>query len=575
MFVSVLLFYGTCAAVINPQLMRLLDPSDTIGAHLALLLFIAQLNVFWLFGGYYLMLGVFTGVNALMRTPRLAPVTQGQPIALLYVTMNDFQESAALSCVRQTYRPCHVFILDDSLDLACRLSVDAFAREHANDVTVIRRAGREGYKAGSINSALREHIHAYPFFIVVDADSVLPKDFASRLLPYFSLGEDIGWVQGSHAPNKVQKTAFARDLGLGILPLWEVYYPPRNRFGNVIFLGHGGMLRYDVWKEVGGFPEVVSEDLAFSTLAAQHGYRGYFAHDVVSFEDFPAGYRQLRRQQAKYIKGACEYLHREFVPYLRSPRVKWFEKLDVLMSCGSLFMPSFVLAFMIVFCVLVPLLFGTWQPIVLRFSGHKLLTISGLLLPDRFNQLWTWPYFIVTATCTLAPTLGWLCVIARYPRRGTRLFLVSGIPYLSMLIMATAAIFSYLFSRSAVFLVTGDKWGVDPRSFPRGFSPKARVAERIGAEDRITTVSEVVMGVTFTVICVLTLNLSLLPFALALMFGPTLLRTRWDGRYLRPLLFLPFILICCGLLLGGSNVAAAQGTAAMGAFFFYARTGPF
>jgi cellulose synthase/poly-beta-1,6-N-acetylglucosamine synthase-like glycosyltransferase len=568
MFLSIIAAYVLCAAMLNPALWDLFRSSTGAIARLVLLLFIAQLNVFWLFGSYYLMLGVFTIIDLWLRSPSPKPVPDGAPVAILYVTMNDFQPAAALSCVRQNYGSCHLFILDDSVDKTWHATIDAFAEAHATKVTVIRRDNRNGYKAGSINSALRTQVRGFPFFVVADADSVLPSGFVSALVPYFELGDEIGWVQGSHAPNASQKTAFARDLALGILPLWEVYYGPRNRFGNVLFLGHGGMIRHDVWERAGGFPEIVSEDLAFSTKAAQLGYRGYFAHDVVSYEDFPAGYRQLRRQQAKYVKGACEYLHREYLPFLLSPKVRWFEKLDVLLSCGSLLIQPIVLAFMFVFCLFTPLLFGAWRPLTLNFLGRDLATVHAILLSPAFNNLWTWEYLVITVVCTFAPVLGCLGVIARQPRLGTKMVLVSAVPYLSMLVLSVATIASYLWSRRAVFLVTGDNWGVDPQNFPAGFSLTASVAERLGAEDRLTNSIELALGLLFAFVCVLTVNVSLLAFAISLMLSPVLLRVRWESRALRPLLLLPYALIIGGILLGGMNIAAAQG-AAMSVFFFH------
>lgn len=568
MYVAIILSYLVCAAWLNPRMAHLFLESSGFPAA-AVALFVVHLNIFWLFGCYYLMLGLFTALDRLTgERRRPALVREGPPVALLYVTMNDFQERSALSCVRQDYTPCHLFILDDSVDPAFRGAVDAFAEKHPGAVTVIRRPNREGYKAGSLNSALRSQVRGYPYFMVIDADGVLPESFTSELVPYLGLAEDVGWVQASHAPHPVQKTAFARDLGLGILPLWEVYYGPRNRYGNVIFLGHGGLIRYDVWEKAGGFPEILAEDLAFSTRAAQLGFRGLFAPDVVSYEDFPEGYRQLRRQQAKYVTGVCQYLHHECLPFLRSPNVKWFEKMDVLMSCGSLFMPTIVLTFMIVFCALLPLIFGVWRPFTLQLGGSSHISVPVLMLAGGFGDLWTWGYFVVTGVCTLAPVLGCFSVMARQPLRGTKMFLVSGIPYLSLLVMATATMISYLLSRRAVFLVTGDRWGVDPKSFPQGFSPTAGVAERLGPEDRITNVVELVLGAALTIVCVLTFNVSLLAFALALLLGPVLLRVPWDAPLLRPLLFLPFLLIGCGLLLGGANVATAQGVF-LPVFFFH------
>ncbi|MFZ1084027.1 MAG: glycosyltransferase family 2 protein [Terracidiphilus sp.] len=568
MFVSVLLFYSVCAVTLNPRMAALFAPSTGLLGALVLTVFVVQLNLFWFFGGYYCMLGVFTAISWLTKVASPAPVDQGPPVALLYVTMNDFQERAALSCISQSYKPCHLFILDDSVDRRSRAAVDAFANRFSAAVTVIRREGHQGYKAGNINSALRSHVHGYKYFIVLDSDSVIPEGFTGQLVPYFDLGEDIGWVQGGHAPNPVQKTGFADDLGLGILPLWQIYYGPRNRFGNVLFLGHGGMVRYDVWEQVGGFPEIVAEDLAFSTEAAQLGYRGYFAHDVVSYEDFPEGYRQFRKQQAKYVTGGCEYLHRACLPFLKSSRVNCFEKLDVVVSCATLFIPTLVLSFLIVVSVLMPLMFGVQRPLTLHCFGRDVLTFPVLLLAGRFRSIWSWWYFAVTLVCTLAPVLGWFCVVARNPWRGLKLFLLSGIPYLSLLVLSASTIISYLLSRQAVFRVTGDRWGADPISAAEGSLPASPVSYQFGAEERFTTILEFALGGTFMIACVCTLNLVLMAYAVALLIGPLLLRVPWNARLLRPFLLLPFILICGGLLLDGESIESVQG-ATMSMFYFH------
>ena len=71
------------------------------------------------------------------------------------------------------------------------------------------------------------------------------------------------------------------------------------------------------------------------------GYRVHYVSNVVSHEDFPENYQQLRKQQEKYLKGGCEYIHTYLLSFLRSKKVHWFEKLDVMMSCATLFLPSY------------------------------------------------------------------------------------------------------------------------------------------------------------------------------------------------------------------------------------------
>jgi hypothetical protein len=223
---------------------------------------------------------------------------------------------------------------------------------------------------------------------------------------------------------------------------------------------------------------------------------------------------------------------------------------------------------MVVFSVLMPVLFGVQRELTFHFLGRDVATIPVLLLGGRFRNIWSWWYFAVTAACTLSPVLGWVCVVPQNPRRGMKLFLLSAVPNLSLLVMSTAAAISYMLSRQAVFLVTGDRWGVDPKSFPEGYSPTNSVADRLGAEDRLTLIVELALGITFTITCVFIFNFILMAYALALMMGPFLLRFSWSSRPVRPFLFLPFLLVCFGLLLDLTNLEMVQG-AVMSIFPFH------
>ena len=59
------------------------------------------------------------------------------------------------------------------------------------------------------------------------------------------------------------------------------------------------------------------------------------------YEDFPETYRQLRKQQEKYIKGGCQYILSSFGTFLKSKQPHWFEKLDLVLWCSNLFLPAF------------------------------------------------------------------------------------------------------------------------------------------------------------------------------------------------------------------------------------------
>jgi len=282
----------------DPRLFVLLHRTHNDSGKILILLFMLTLDLFWLFGCYYLFHFVFTLISP--RTIPPAGVDDQKPqVAILYLTMNDFDVAAAESCAHQNYPHFHLYLLDDSTTVEGRKAVEQFHERFPELTTIVRRQNRKGYKAGSINNALCTTVLDCEYFAVIDSDGVIPSDFVTRMLPYFRLDPQIGFLQARNVPNPVQRTKFASDLALGITPLWTSYFGPRNKYGFVPFLGHSGLISRKLWEKTGGMPEVVSEDLAFSTKAAELGYRGHYVHDVFAQEQFPETYPQLRRQQEK------------------------------------------------------------------------------------------------------------------------------------------------------------------------------------------------------------------------------------------------------------------------------------
>ena len=560
MYLTFLISWGIILFWFNPRLFSLFAEADSTPAKITLALFIFCLDVFWLFGTYYIMLFVFTLFSK--KGANLAPLKpfEEPKVAILYLTMNDFQYEAASSCLNQDYQNYHLFILDDSTEQHKMAEVDRFQDNFPEKVTVIRRKSRKGFKAGSVNNAVRNHIPDFPYFAVIDSDGVIPKDFLKRLIPYFGIDNNIGFVQGSHRPNPIQKSKFASDLALGIIPLWTVYFGPRNDFGFVIFLGHGGIIRRDVWEMVGGLPEVVSEDLAFSTKIAELGYRGYFVSDVISYEDFPETYPQLRKQQEKYVKGGCEYLHKYLPSFLKSERVSWFEKLDVLFSCSTLFLPVFYVFFLFVFCLLLPYFFAETKPFHLALFDSQISIGSVYFLKESFNFIWNWDFYIVTLLMIFAPVLGCFKLILSHPIKVIRLLFLSTVPYLSLMLVCVIGILNYILTGKAAFLVTGDKGGeASLYSYSDRDREKSSWLEGLNYKHRIVRITELIFGLSFTYLCIRTFNLSLLAFSLSLVLGYFIYNYGWENKILSRLVYLPFLFIVSAMVFLGFNLLGVQG----------------
>jgi membrane glycosyltransferase len=257
----VLIFSAWIAALLwfGPRLLQSLDAAQGPVSSFALHYFVIFIPVAWLYGIYNLSVVLFALVSRLQGDIAHASGATDTPVAVLYTTCNDFVETSALSCASLDYEHYRLYILDDSNDREIMRKIDRFAERHEH-VQVVRRANREGFKAGNLNHALAG-IVSEPLFVIADSDEILPRDFLSTLVPRINGDPNCGFIQANHRCLQ-RGTKLQKDMCQGVDVHWKWYQPLRNRYGFVMFLGHGAILRRSCWQQAGGFPEVVSEDLA-------------------------------------------------------------------------------------------------------------------------------------------------------------------------------------------------------------------------------------------------------------------------------------------------------------------------
>jgi cellulose synthase/poly-beta-1,6-N-acetylglucosamine synthase-like glycosyltransferase len=479
------------------------------------------------------------------------------PIALLYTTCNDFVEKSALTCVNQDYPSFTVYLLDDSSNPAFRGEVDRFAARHPDRVRVVRRPDRRGFKAGNINHALR-HVATEPLFALADADEILPPDFLARLAPRLVADPGCGFVQASHRYNPDAPSAFSASLGAGIDSHWRWYQPLRNRYGFVMLLGHGALLRRAAWESVGGFPEIVSEDLAFALRIRDRGFRGQFAEDVICYEDFPETMRAFRIRHMKWTRGTCEFLFREMGRALRSPRIPLVEKLDVLFPTLNLPLSLLYFLFILDANVVLPALFGEARTMTMVAGGAR-LTVPFTLLDARFLPVMTTDFYAITLLTLLAPVLCFILDMWRTPVRLLRFLGHSTAAYGTLGPLSSIGVLLYLVTGKAVFHVTADR-GNGPATSRSGsglLRVRAAAAHLFAGShpDHLAVQGlEILCGVVFAVICLQTFQISFLGLSLGFILLPVLHHRRWENPLVRLLVHVPFAFILLGIALGGLSL---------------------
>ena len=306
-------------------------------------------GVTWLYFPFFAFVALFTAYNLVilaysLKKPSPLPKREVRDIpkvAILYMTYNDMNEKSLESIFNLDYSNKEVLIVDDSTNPDMRKRLEDIAEEHG--AKLIRRSNRKGFKAGAINNALKYTDAEY--VTICDADELMPANFITEALKYF-VSDDIAFVQASHYSWNKDNT-WRKYMGLGVDLHWITYQDYRNKHAIVNFLGHGALLKVSALKQVGGFPEIVSEDIALTVELYDHGYRGVFARDIQVGEAFPETYNAFQRRHKKWSMGAAEFMKRYWKRVLFSKKLSWDQKEDMLISMLSLPMTAYLVIFIV------------------------------------------------------------------------------------------------------------------------------------------------------------------------------------------------------------------------------------
>lgn len=268
--------------------------------------------------------------------PKLTSLKKYPPVALLYVTYNDALEDILKRLKDQTYKKYDTFILDDSTDESKKKLIDKFG------YNTVRRKHRKGFKAGALNHWLNLHGKKYKYLIILDSDSILKNDFIEEMLKYaeHSMNQNVAFFQSKwriwNTINRFTKTLAA------MLPL-QLYSFEKlaNEYETPLFMGHNNLLRIKALQKIGGFDEVVCEDLATALHLIEEGYECKYV-DVISYEAAPENVDSYVKRHIRWAMGTIEVVK-------SAPRkVSFLTNLHLFMAAYSyliyfLFIPGMIL----------------------------------------------------------------------------------------------------------------------------------------------------------------------------------------------------------------------------------------
>ncbi len=191
-------------------------------------------------------------------------------------------------------------ILDDgSSDL-----VEEMAKQEK--VEYIRRATREGKKAGNINNALAQVDSE--FFVIFDCDHTPKKDFLVHTLPYLLARENLAFVQ---TPQSYDNTD--RFVPGGSAEIQDIFYKHvqggKNAFNAAFCVGTNVIFRRAAIDDIRGmYQKSNSEDIWTSLLLHEKGWDSLFIPTVLAVGHAPETLDAYLRQQFRWSRGGFEIL---------------------------------------------------------------------------------------------------------------------------------------------------------------------------------------------------------------------------------------------------------------------------
>ncbi|EFC80726.1 glycosyltransferase family 2 protein [Parafrankia sp. EUN1f] len=260
----------------------------------------------------------------LMRDP--IPVTPPPGLRVAFTT-TIVPSKEPLDVVRDTLiaarnirysSPIDVWLLDEGNDPQVRamcqeIGVRHFTRNGVDHWNTRKGRFRAKTKHGNHNSWLDLHGDRYDVVLSVDPDHIPLANYAERMLGYFR-DPNVAFVVGPQVYGNFRHY-LTRGAEAQNYMFHSVIQRAANRFACGMFVGTNHAYRVSTWRQIGGFQDSITEDLA--TSFAVHGARNpetghrwtsVYTPDVVAVGEGPTSWTDFFSQQLRWARGANEVM---------------------------------------------------------------------------------------------------------------------------------------------------------------------------------------------------------------------------------------------------------------------------
>lgn len=195
-----------------------------------------------------------------------------------------------------------IIVEDGSTDGSLNISMK-YVEKSSGLIKVLHKPTSNG-KPSALNYGIK---HASGEIIAVfDADNVPEPDILINVCKYFK-DPKVAAVQGRTLSINQDENMLTKLISYEEAVSYEAYLRGKDVLELFVHLkGSCQFIRRDILKQIGGFREVLSEDMELSARLTEKGYCIKYAPDVRSWQETPSNVRQLFKQRTRWFRGTVE-----------------------------------------------------------------------------------------------------------------------------------------------------------------------------------------------------------------------------------------------------------------------------
>ena len=264
-------------------------------------------------------------------TNKVIMESKGSLVAIIIPTLNenpDMVKETILKAKNVDYENFQVILIDSSTDNDIRDKTAIMCQKL--DIKYIYRDNLRGYKAGSINDAIKNLNNNFKYVLILDSDHRLKSSIFKDLIPIMENDSDLTFIQ---TPQYFRMSKDDR-LGLAYSFQQHIFYKHICRGlcvnDTAYICGTNVIIKLKDLKKIGGMDEsCITEDIATSFIFHSKGYKSLYIDKVYAEGLAPPSLSAYYGQQLRWSYGTFQNTKKVLKKAIKEPNslksIQWWE----------------------------------------------------------------------------------------------------------------------------------------------------------------------------------------------------------------------------------------------------------